>query len=313
MSSQFLAIIALVAVAIVPSFAHGKSASSIVSPALLKSKEDRLADAVEKLTGPANSIYAGDLVSGESQFGALLAEMRHKHGETSIKAADLIYMFSLIVSIAAIMSADERLKGMEISYGAAAVAAYRAASGPTSLDVAEAIQSQASTLAKSDLNNPPVASDELLKEALQMRRQTLGANDPGARQIMSLLANRNGLPARTGRDPNRIAAVAAEFEKLIAISPVVSYGNISDSAAAVRFELAEMYARNGLFDQAVAEAVTARKIILSWPEKYLCGSIEILTAAVEPALREGGDTKASITKKRIISASPSPCAADTIP
>lgn len=141
----------------------------------------------------------------------------------------------------------------------------------------------------------------------------MGENDSGARQIMRIMAENNGLPARTGRDPARIASVAAEFEGLIAISPLITHGNIRDSAGAVRFELAEMYARNGMVDQAVAEAAKARKLVLSWPDDYRCGGIEILMAPIERALEEGGDKQASATKQRIIKASPSNCAIDSLP
>lgn len=151
MRLQFWVAVALLSATIAPT---AVSAALVETSSPSQTKEDRLALAMERLNKPIASIYAGDLADGQTQFEALLDETRRTHGKASVEAADLLHVFGLSLGMAAIMSGDERLKAMELSYDEAAIAAYRAALGPVRPEVADAIQSYAAAIRRANSDNP---------------------------------------------------------------------------------------------------------------------------------------------------------------
>lgn len=260
------------------------------------------------LRKPIEMATSGNLAGARAKFAAVLADAKKRHGDASVQAADLLLTFALSLIGTGFMPDGEARQRAGEEYLRSAELAYRAALGGTHPAVADALQTRAALAAG---HSSTSEAELLLDEALKIRVATVGEKHSDTRQTLMLLAKLRGSPARTQRDPARVEAAAAAFRKLIAISPeVMARGNMGDSAAFVRLELAAMYARNGMVDRAIPEAAEARRQMLKWPPDYACGAVELAMAALERALEDAGEMDSRDIQKRVIEASPSRCASD---
>lgn len=282
---------------------HARDTVSAVEGSLSQDEAQRL------LSEPTRLAASGNLEGASSKFEMILANASKRHGDASMQGADLLSSFGLFLVYTGFVPGGEAQQEVGRRYLHRAVAAYRATVGAAHPAVADALHIEAVSMADATSTK----AEALFEEALNIRVRSLGEKHPDTRKTLALLADLRGAPARTLHDRVRVEAAAQAFEKLIAISPeVMVAGNMADSAAAVRFQLAAMYAQNRMTDRAIAEAAQARTQILKWPAQYRCGSIEIEMAQLENALEEAGEAKVSDIRRRIIEASPSDCAIDSL-
>jgi len=263
-------------------------------------------EAMQLLAEPMRLVSSDKIADARSKFEMLLKDVQQHHGE-SVQVADLMSSFGIFLIGTSFAPGREAQRPLGQAYLHRAVSAYRTALGGSNPAVAEALLIEAAG------EPSATARETLLKEALQVQLGSLGQKHPDTRKTLLLLAVLRGDPDRTRRDPVQVEAAANAFRELIDISPdVMARGKMQDSAGAVRFELAAMYARNGMIDRAVTEAIEARKQVLKWPDVYRCGTIEIEMGTLARALIEGGQAHVKDVARGIVKKSPSDCAIDTI-
>jgi hypothetical protein len=253
--------------------------------------KDRLStERMEALVaGPMARVRAGDVAGGERAFETLLADATRRHGAGSAEAADLLMSFGVTVFTEGLtpstgFEADDALKARSVPYLRRSVEAYRSAFGPNHPMVAVALHSLAEAMADLAADNPPAEAETALEDAYRIRLAAFGPANPETLAALSSLAYIRGLPSRTGRDPARIAAVAAMYREGLAHAGHV-LGDFPEAQPRRWFaRLARLYVRNGQVATALQIVDEAERESGAWP----CADMFILGADVARLLQEQG-------------------------
>ena len=170
--------------------------------------KDRLSEAQrQRLTErPMDLVERGDLAAGRAQFERDDAMLARK-GERSITVGDMLTAFGVGLW-------REEHQAEAVSYFRRAVAAYRKALDPDDPELALALH----TLADSIYDNPrtpradapPPEVLEAMREALRIRRASLGPKNAETAVTYVRLGRLYGHPALTQGDTTRIEAAARQ-------------------------------------------------------------------------------------------------------
>jgi tetratricopeptide (TPR) repeat protein len=234
---------------------------------------------------PMELVRSRGLQAGQREFAVLLTRARRIYGTNSVRVADLFTSFGVALYNEGIDKDDLSLKTGSAKYLQAAVPAYRAAFTPKSPEVALALNTYADVELALHPDNPSIA-ESLLEEVASIRLKALGPANLETRAAMLELAEVRGSPAVVRGDPERLQNAINTFEQLIAIAPRTEVGL---SAPRVRVTLAQVYARNGESQKAIAELRRAQSEMQSWSERERCSAGSSAVALVASDLEKSGE------------------------
>ena len=262
----------------------------------IEATKDRLSTArMEELVArPMSLVEAKGLAAGQQAFEQDVSTARQRYGERSVEVADLLTSFGVNLYILGLDRDDLQLKQASLAYLEAAIPAYRASFGAAHPEVAVALNSYADVEIALQKDDPPANAEAALEEAYRIRVAALGPDHAETRSSLFSLAELKGDPARTQGDAKRIAAAAELFVQLISITPNQPELGM-ESAPLRRFALAQMYAENGMGNEAADEARLALQQMEAWPPSDRCfiANFEILRLA--GALAENGNDELART------------------
>ena len=241
----------------------------------------------ELVRRPMALVEAEALAAGQKAFEQDLSAARKRYGERSVEVADLLTSFGVNLYILGLNQDDLQLKQASLAYLKEAIPAYRASFGPNHPEVAMALNSYDDVDLALHEDDPPEEAEVALEEAYRIRLAALGPDNAETRSSLFALADLKGHPARTEGEPRRIAAAADLFKQLIAVTPNEPELGM-ESAPLRRFSLAQMYARNGMGSEAVAEARSALQEIEAWPPADRCFVTNFEMARLAGTLTDNG-------------------------
>ena len=187
--------------------------------------KDRLSpEAMERLVARPMALLRTDgLASAQKAFAELVAEAVTKHGQASVKEADLLTSFGVALYMEGMDRNDATLERASLAYLEKATAAYRSAFGPRHPEVAVGLNSYADVaLGLRDLTLQP-AAESALEEALSIRTEKLGPDNEETRTAANRLTEL--------RDPQSAAmddAISSAVETLAAAANQGSGEIVSD-------------------------------------------------------------------------------------
>lgn len=240
---------------------------------------DRLTDAMKRrlVERPMTFVKRGDLAGGQRQFEVEYATMLERKGERSITPGDMLTAFGVGLWVE-----DHQVEA--VPYFRRAVAAYRI-STPDSPDVALALNTVADAVYTDDNAPPPAEALAAMREALKIRRATLGLHDGETAVTYVRLGKLNGHPVNTEGVEARVEAAAQQVRYGISLLPHCPNADPADLSVAY-VTLAKIYARNGHTRQTIAVIEAAR-------DRYHNGHIQELT----DLLAAGGDPEGAVAFK----------------
>lgn len=273
-----------------------EASSQPVPPSASQPREtkDRLPlEAMEQLVaGPMDVVRGRGLAAGEAAFAQLLRDAREKEGVASLKAADLLSSFGVLLFREQAESEDSATAQASLKYLAESVGAYKAVFGPIHPEVALALNSHSDALLElaPDKRRPPEAT-AMLEEALKIRLATLGLQNAETVSTMVRLANDN---AEWGKgDPAHVAAAESLYRQALRGASSAPEADSVTSSISIRLKLAMLYADNGKPDEAVEETRQALNDSLAWPDYQRCFLIATDVAEIVETLVKKGHAEAS--------------------
>ena len=262
---------------------------------------------------PLRLIRRGDIGGAERAFARLLAAQSRGHGPASLVVADHVMAFGAILFHEAPNVATRRLA---ISYMRRAADAYTAALGRNHREVALVLADIGNAWLAISPDDPPPEAQAALEEAYAIRRDTLGPNNVETASSLLQVAHVRGLPSRTRGDPARIEASAALFREAIRDFGPRRVVPGLHGAITGWFDLAEMYLRNGLPEEAVEAATAARDNYRSvFPgDRLMCEVLIRREITLASRLRrEGHRAAAARVESQDDGAAPDPCLNPLLP
>ena len=201
---------------------------------------DRLPEAQREalIAAPMALVRQGELDRGQQVFERQMSDVRRTAGADSLEAADLLSAFGVALYV-------EDHRRAAVDYMRRALEIYRVVFGPRHAEVALALTDYAKVRdgAEPVAGDPGVVAD--LEEAYRMRLDLLGAGDAETVMSLAYLGEAKGKPARTGRDPARIAEAVALLRRAYDGLDATPNKQACDRPA-VRLKMAELYALNGM-------------------------------------------------------------------
>jgi hypothetical protein len=140
------------------------------------------------VAGPMAALRKSGLAAAQKAFDALLADAVNKHGKGSVEEADLLTAFGVALDIEGIDRGDEKLERAALPYIERAIPAYRAAFGPRHPEVALALNSYATLLHNFHDKALDPAAEAALVEAISIRTEKLGPDNPETKTAEAELA-----------------------------------------------------------------------------------------------------------------------------
>ncbi|MFN3945004.1 MAG: tetratricopeptide repeat protein [Allosphingosinicella sp.] len=180
--------------------------------------KDRLPpEMMERLVAePIAAVRAHGIDAGRADFARLLSAEEARSGAASVEAADLHMSFGIGLFL---LRTEEELDGRALllasrDYVHASIDLYRAAFGPGHPEVAVALHSFADIEAEIHGQRLTPAAEAALREAVRIRRATLGARHAETRGAVRRLASlRNSEPDDSaGRAPDEAGTAVADLE-----------------------------------------------------------------------------------------------------
>jgi hypothetical protein len=212
-----------------------------------ETKERRDDEALKRqLATPLASAKAGDMARADREFQAILAEVKTQHGANSLQAADIVSAFGV-----ELYNLERKTEAK--AYLKRAIAAYRAATGPDNPEVAVSEHDYANI--ELDLDPDAVSPElvEAVRDALRIRRKSLGEANAETAVTYVLLGRITGDPKLTQGDDARIKAAADLIRTGAAELAKIETAKPGDRASA-SYRLAELYAHNGRSAETLAAA-----------------------------------------------------------
>lgn len=220
--------------------------------------KDRLSTAQLEamVAAPLARVDAGDLEGGQQAFEALLARAPAGQASDLLTAFGVALYYRSKADPADLLDqtsdAGAPLLRAAVPYLERAVPAAVQRFGPDHPEVALALNSYADARWLADGDNPDPSVDRALTEALRIRVAALGPTHTETLDGHMRLATLKALPARTGRDPMRVAEAAALFETAITARAQRQEEDYYPTLAELWAGLAEAYVTNGLPGEAAA-------------------------------------------------------------
>ena len=140
------------------------------------------------VAGPMALLKKSGLDAAQKAFEALVVDAVKKHGKGSVEEADLLTAFGVALDLEGIDRSDEKLERAALPYVERAIPAYRAAFGPRHPEVALALNSYATLLHNFHDKALDTAAEAALVEAISIRREKLGPDNPETKTAEAELA-----------------------------------------------------------------------------------------------------------------------------
>lgn len=181
-----------------------------VAPQAHRETKERVSQAQRKLivAGPMALAEAGDLEGAKVAFESLMAWTRAGAGPDSLAEADLLSAF-------AVELCNDDYEEASIPYFKRAVAAYRAKFGENHPETALAVTDYGRALEQAYPSEERPESVAALREALEIRLATLGANNAETAMSMAYLAKALSHPDQLRGDPARLQEIIALLRRAI--------------------------------------------------------------------------------------------------
>jgi hypothetical protein len=170
----------------------GVAAQVVVSEmAPLEETKARLSqDQMDVLVAKPMTIFeSSGLAEAEKAFDQLLAKAVNKHGQKSVEQADLLTAFGVGLYVESFNSDDAAVGNASLDYLKRAIPAYKAAFGARDPEVALALNSYADAAMGIDPAGLRPDAVAALEEALAIRVETLGRDNPETRSTADKLEN----------------------------------------------------------------------------------------------------------------------------
>lgn len=207
--------------------------------------------AMARILGPiGQALTEGRHVEARTALDRELSVLARRHGESSLQVADLLTAFAITTFTVDAAEGERRAALMLLER---ALRIYRAQFGPDHLEVALVAADVGNAGLALDSDGPSTTVVAALEEAYRIRRAALGPRHAETAASLASLARARGLPIQTSGMAARIDAAAAMFREAISAIGDAQLSPAS-SAAALRLDLADMYARNGRLVAAATEA-----------------------------------------------------------
>jgi len=241
--------------------------------------EDRLSEVEERrlVERPMALVNRGDVAGGQRQFEREYTAMAERKGQRSITLGDMLTSFGVGLWM-------EDYHAEAVPYFRRAVAAYRI-SAPDEPDLALALNTLADAVYIDDDLPPPTEALAAMREALKIRRATLGPHNAETAVSYVRVGKLNGHPVNTEGVEARVEAAAQQVRHGISLLPHCPNADPADLSVAY-VTLAKVYARNGRTRQTIA-------VIEAGRDRYHNGNIQELT----DLLAAGGDPKGAVEFK----------------
>ena len=171
--------------------------------------EDRISPEALRamVAAPMRVFEKSGLVPAQQAFETLLADTIRKRGPGSVEEADLLTAFGVAIDRIGSDRSDDALERAALSYLERSIPAYKAAFGPRHPEVALALNSYATLI--HNLRDPSLYAkgEAALMEAVAIRTEALGPDNPETKTAQALLDTLRSAPARDAASATATASL----------------------------------------------------------------------------------------------------------